>query len=42
MDALKDARVKTTRESIRGWESALKLYALRHGRYPDTAQGLVG
>lgn len=40
MDALKQARVDVTKQSIVECESALKLYALRHGRYPDTAQGL--
>jgi general secretion pathway protein G len=40
MHALHEAQVKTTIESIRGCEEALQLYLLKHGRYPDSSQGL--
>jgi general secretion pathway protein G len=39
-DVYRDAQVKTTKVGIRECESALKLYLLRHGKYPETAQGL--
>ena len=38
--ALREARVKTTKSSMVGIETALKLYSLKHGRYPSTEQGL--
>lgn len=38
--ALRDARVKTTHEAIRAAENALKLFAMKHARYPTTAEGL--
>ncbi|MBI5545817.1 MAG: type II secretion system protein GspG [Deltaproteobacteria bacterium] len=41
MNALVEARIKTTHETLRGCDDGLKLYALRHGRFPDTAQGLA-
>ena len=41
MNQLVEARIKTTKMGIESCEQALKLYALRHGRYPDTSQGLA-
>jgi general secretion pathway protein G len=38
--ALEEARVKVTIESIRSCEDALKLYLLKHNRYPDSREGL--
>ena len=37
---LAKAKVDTTKNSIRAVETALKLYNVRHGKYPDTAGGL--
>jgi len=41
MDAFRDAQVQTSKEALRETESILKLYAVRHGRYPTTAEGLA-
>jgi general secretion pathway protein G len=40
MDALRDARLKATQQSMIGLEEALKLYSVKHGRYPGTDLGL--
>lgn len=37
---LDKAKVDTTINSMRGVQSALKLYYARHGKYPDTSQSL--
>jgi general secretion pathway protein G len=37
-----DARVEATRVQIKNFETALKLYKLDSGFYPDTQQGLEG
>lgn len=37
---LGEAKVKTTKNIITTVETALKLYNVRHGKYPDTAQGI--
>lgn len=37
---LDKAKVDTTITSMRGIQSGLKLYYARHGKYPDTSQGL--
>jgi general secretion pathway protein G len=34
------AKIDTTKNSMRGIQSALKLYYARHGKYPDTSQGM--
>jgi general secretion pathway protein G len=37
---LVDAKIKITREAMGQAETGLMLYRLRHGRFPDTSQGL--
>ncbi len=37
---LDQAKVDTTKNSIMTVETGLKLYYTRHGKYPDTSQGL--
>ena len=39
LDVLTRARIDTTKEAIRSAEDCLKLFALRNGRYPTTAEG---
>jgi general secretion pathway protein G len=34
------AKIDTTMNSMRGVQGALKLYYARHGKYPDTSQGM--
>ena len=34
------AKIDTTKNSMLGVQGALKLYYARHGKYPDTSQGL--
>ncbi|MGC4114473.1 MAG: type II secretion system protein GspG [Myxococcales bacterium] len=41
MDALRNARIQTTKTSMVSIEEALKLYSVKHGRYPSTEQGLA-
>jgi general secretion pathway protein G len=41
MKVLKDARRQTTDAALSECQSALKLYALKHGHYPTTAQGIA-
>jgi general secretion pathway protein G len=36
---LDEAKIETTKNSIVGVQSALKLYYARHGKYPDTSAG---
>ncbi len=38
---LDEAKVNTTKSSIVTVETGLKLYYTRHGKYPDTSQGLA-
>jgi general secretion pathway protein G len=40
LPALDSAKIDTTKNSIRGVQGALKLFYARHGRYPETSQGL--
>ena len=41
MNALMRARIDTTRVALNELQGALDIYKLRHGRYPDTGQGLA-